>query len=212
LSVPAGLGSAPGNSWIQFSFVRADNVQIARTDWFGVFNGTEETEIISMPPIDQPRTGQIAVSQGTTLDGTIGGATSTPMVTTDVRTILSTATIASGITSQANNVVPTEGVSSTTSSTFSSGVVAGGVIGGLLALSLIKLKRVGFIVGVCLAGAVAFFAVWRSRPKGARGFEGEQSDGEQSEGEQREGEQGPSARLGPELSPHTIPTLNYVEE
>jgi hypothetical protein len=76
-------------------------VQIARTDWFGVFNGTEETEIISMPPIDQPRTGQIAISQGTTLEGTIAGATSTPTVTSDLQTILSTATITLGITSKA---------------------------------------------------------------------------------------------------------------
>jgi len=93
--------------------------------------------------------------------------------------------------------VPTEVVSPKTSSTFGGGVLAGVAICGLRALSLIKLRPLGFVVGACLAGAVAFFAVWRSRRKQVRVFEEEQT---------------PSAQLGPGLSYNRIPTLNYTEE
>lgn len=82
LLVPPGSTTASVNSWIRFRFAIPPNILIGESDWFGLVNGTEETTIVSLPPLDQSRTGIVDISQSTTVIGTIAGASaSAPTVT-----------------------------------------------------------------------------------------------------------------------------------
>jgi hypothetical protein len=61
-------------SWARFSFRDADDVDVGISEWFGILDGTEETDVVSIPPVNQLRTGIIA-AVSTTVTGSVAAAT-----------------------------------------------------------------------------------------------------------------------------------------
>ena len=62
-------------SWARFSFRDADDVDVGVSEWFGILDGTEENDVVSIPPVNQLRTGIIAAAVSTTVTGSVPAET-----------------------------------------------------------------------------------------------------------------------------------------